>query len=82
MLKIMQFTAPWCQACHQMDTVLAGLPGLQKIDLEQQPEAGAQYDIKSLPTVIIAEGAEILWRRSGLFPRTEIDEALKTYSRR
>ena len=79
MLKILQFTARWCTACPQMDIVLAGLRGLEKIELgtDKGDRLASKHHIGSLPTVIIMRDNKPVWRKSGLFPRNEIDEAIK-----
>jgi len=79
MLKILQFTAPWCPTCPQMDIVLAGLRGLEKIELgtEAGDRLANEHRIGSLPTVIVMRDEEPVWRKSGLFPRGEIDEMLE-----
>jgi len=84
-LLVLDFAAPWCGTCPAVDRVLEQevLPRyrdrllLVKVNVEEHPEVAERYAILSVPTVILLTPAgEVLWRRSGLFRREELEARL------
>ena len=58
----------WCPACKMMDEVLneinsnyKGKLAVEKIDIEKQPDAAKQYNVRYIPTLIFidANGKEV-----------------------
>ena len=48
-----------------------------KIDVDQNPQVAAQYQIRSVPTLIIFKNGEIRWKQSGVFPTNELERLIK-----
>jgi len=62
MKKLLYFTAHWCGPCKQLSPVMArlGLSGemnIEKVDIDAQSEMAAQYNVKSIPTVVKLDGS-------------------------
>ncbi|MNL61210.1 Thioredoxin [compost metagenome] len=47
-----------------------------KIDVDQNPQVSAQYQIRSVPTLAIFKNGDIKWRQSGVFPANELERLL------
>lgn len=59
-MKILRFTASWCQPCKTMAKNLKGADlgiDIEVIDIDVQPELAIQYGIRSVPTLILLGGS-------------------------
>lgn len=69
---LVQFDAEWCPYCRALQPDLEKLARKKKdklvvvrLDTDAEPELTIQYDVKSLPTLIIFQGGEVLARHEG-----------------
>lgn len=69
---IVDFWAPWCGPCKMMAPAFseaahkfAGSAVLAKLNTEDVPTIGAEYNIRSIPTLIVFRGGREVARQSG-----------------
>ena len=81
---LVDFFATWCGPCKMQAPILEELKqrvgdtaSIIKIDVDQKPQVAAQYQIRSVPTLIIFKNGEIRWKQSGVFPTNELERLIK-----
>ena len=81
---LVDFFATWCGPCKMHAPILEELKqrvgdtaSIIKIDVDQNPQVAAQYQIRSVPTLIIFKNGEIRWKQSGVFPTNELERLIK-----
>jgi thioredoxin 1 len=81
-IRVVQFTAPWCGPCKPVARTLAELarayPGVEfsEIDVDADFEAGVRYDVLMLPTVIVFRDDEVVTRLEGARRKKDYERAL------
>ena len=72
------FNAGWCGPCQAMkpmlDELAAGNPGYKivSIDIDEEDELADEYDVTSIPCLVVFKGGEEVNRNVGLIPRDAI----------
>jgi len=85
MLTIKYFTAAWCGPCKAFGPVFDGVmneTGVQfnRIDVDNNKEATAQYMVSSVPTVVFEVGGNIVHRQTGVMSRGQLLSIIQKFS--
>jgi len=83
-VKVLDFAGKWCSTCIVLDKMLESeiIPKYKnkvkfvKIDIEENEDLTKQYDILSVPTLILLKDDKEIWRKSGSIIKEEIIEQL------
>ncbi len=51
-----------------------------KIDIDKNPKLASQYQVRSVPTMILFTKGLSKWRKSGVLQKNEIIRVVKTHS--
>ena len=78
---IVDFFAEWCGPCKMMPPILKEVKvklgdkvTVLKMDVDRNPTYAQEYNVQSVPTLIIFQKGKIVWRKSGV---TQTDEILQ-----
>ena len=78
-LVLVDFFATWCQPCkmmhpvlEQVKTVLGEKIRIIKVDVDKHRQAAGQYQVQSVPTLMLMRGGQVLWRQSGAMPKADL----------
>ncbi|HWS77743.1 MAG TPA: thioredoxin, partial [Thermomonas sp.] len=81
---LVDFWATWCGPCKTLGPVLEKLAGdyngafvLAKVDVDQEQELGAAFQIRSVPTVMLVKGGQLVDGFPGALPEGQLREFLK-----
>ncbi len=79
-IKVLDFTGKWCSTCIVLDRILESeiIPKYKnkvkfvKIDVEENENLTKQYDILSVPTLILLKDGKERWRKSSSITKEEV----------
>ena len=81
-VRLKDFHADWCGPCKTQDPILEELEddypdvSFEKVDVEEEQEIANQYQVRSLPTLIVENDDGVVDRFVGVTQREDLEEAL------
>ncbi|WP_396610743.1 thioredoxin [Haloferax sp. S1W] len=82
-VRLLDFYADWCGPCKTQDPILDELEAdyegvsFEKVDVDEEQDIANQYQVRSLPTLIIENDDGIVDRFVGVTQREDLEDALK-----
>ena len=79
---VLKFYSESCGPCKALSRMIdkAGLQDIVvNVDVDKEPAAVKNYNVKSVPTVIVTEGEKEIVRWTGLFNVNELIEIVNKY---
>jgi putative thioredoxin len=84
---LLDFWAEWCGPCKSLGPILEKLAEefggaflLAKVDVEAEQELGAAFQIRSIPTVVLVKGGQLVDGFQGALPEGQLREFLKHHA--
>jgi thioredoxin 1 len=85
-IKILDFSASWCQPCKMQKPILervaannSALLEVEYVDVEENPELANQYDIRSVPTLVYFVDGQQVEKTTGLMMEPKLKTILQKY---
>lgn len=83
---LVDFFATWCGPCKTMAPILKDVKleigdtaSIFKVDVDKNPEAASAYQVQGVPTLILFKKGKVLWRQSGVVPKSGLISVIKQY---
>src|SRR5262249_36018458 len=83
---LVDFGAAWCQPCRAIAPTMAALAtdyqGRLKVgtlDIDANAEVAAKYAIRSVPTLLLFKGGQVVTQLVGAMPRARIEAEIRKH---
>ena len=83
---LLDLWAPWCGPCRMVAPVLeelardhAGRLKVVKVNVDDEPQLGARFDARSIPTLVVLRDGEEVDRIVGALPKPHLLARLQPY---
>lgn len=80
---LLDFWAPWCGPCRMvspvLDQVADEVEGIKvgKINVDEQPELASQFQVMSIPTLVVMKNGKVVESSVGVRPKAQIIKMLE-----
>jgi thioredoxin 1 len=80
---LVDFWAPWCGPCRMVAPIVKELAGeyegqvsFRKMNTDENPQVAAQFNIRSIPTLLIFKSGQQVGQIVGFRPKSAIKERI------
>lgn len=82
-VTLIDFHADWCGPCKTQDPIIEELEedlgddvSFKYVDVDEEPDVANEYQVRSIPTIIVRNENEVVERFVGVTQRETLEDAL------
>ena len=81
---VLYFTATWCGPCPMFKPTVQAVSaetgvGINYIDVDQQKDLAQKYNVSSVPTIIVENGGNVVYRNSGVMSKPQLTQVMSQF---
>ena len=83
---LVDFSAEWCGPCKQLKPILEQVKNkvgasakIIKIDVDKNRSTAEEFQIRSVPTLILFKDGKSVWRQSGVVAAKTLEDIIKQH---
>lgn len=83
---LVDFFGTWCGPCQALMPILKEVKDelgnaikIVKVDIDKNQELAVNYQVRSVPTMILFKNGVPKWRQSGVLQKSDIISVIKTH---
>ena len=84
---LVDFFAEWCGPCKTMKPILQDLKAkvgdkatILKLDVDKNKQLSNNYQVQSIPTLILFKNGQVKWRQSGVVSAGQLEKIIAQFS--
>ena len=80
---LVDFWASWCMPCKMLTPVSEELAEeaegykVGKVNVDEEPELARQYNVMSIPTVLVFKGGQVVKQSVGVQPKEALEDMVR-----
>lgn len=83
---LVDFSAEWCGPCKTLGPILKDTKAelgdavkIVKIDVDRNQTLAEKFQVRGVPTLILFKNGEQLWRQSGVVPKNDLVQLIRSH---
>ena len=81
---VLYFTATWCGPCKMFKPTVQAVSAetgvsINYIDVDQQQDMAQRYSVSSVPTIIVENDGNVVYRNSGVMSKPQLTHVLSQF---
>lgn len=84
MTQILYFSTTWCGPCKMFKPIVQGVAAetgtpVQYVDAELMKEAASQYNVQSVPTIVVVNDGKVTYQHTGVLSKQQLVSLFNTF---